>query len=92
MLQISLVRDSMLETEMKVKTPDLTAPARRKDDREVTSGYYTACLSKLQKAGEGPWKFHEEPGCAWVKRRWSAYASGVDRHMECECQLHSSWS
>lgn len=40
----------MLETEMKVKTPDLTAPARRKGDREATSGYSTACPRKLQKA------------------------------------------
>lgn len=47
-------RDSMLEAEMEIKTPDLTAPARRKDDREVTSGYSLVCLSKLQKAGEGP--------------------------------------
>ena len=40
--------------EVRGLTPELTAPARRKDDGEVTSGYSTACPSKLQMAREEP--------------------------------------
>lgn len=89
-----LQRLFMLETEMKVKPPDLTAPARRKDDREVTSGYSTVCPSKLQKAQEEPWPNWTESSMrrqtVLGKRRWSACACGVDRHTACECELYSS--